>query len=175
MPLPSTQFPMYEQESPIFSGQGPATSPLEIPMVEGWQLLESPDFMFEETAEMVMQPAAEYSPEYMYEESPEIDLQPSAPCPPGPGYVPQAISPAVQGQWNPGQFGYPAMQHRVIIQDAMRKRMWLRGSAHQQHHHQQMMVPLFYGHPCNCPSCMQQATPYSGMPPNQGSNWYGAY
>ena len=74
MPLPSTQFPMYEQESPIFSGQGPATSPLEIPMVEGWQLLESPDFMFEETAEMVMQPAAECSPEFMHEESPEFDL-----------------------------------------------------------------------------------------------------
>ncbi|MET3658958.1 LysM peptidoglycan-binding domain-containing protein [Sporosarcina psychrophila] len=167
-PLPSTQFPMYEQESPIFSGQGPATSPLEIPMVEGWQLLESPDFMFEETAEMVMQPAAEYSPEYMYEESPEIDLQPSAPCPPGPGYVPQAISPAVQGQWNPGQFGYPAMPQPGYHQGC--------GCEGQhQHHRQQMMVPIFYGHPCNCPSCMQQATPYSGMPPNQGSNWFGAY
>lgn len=167
-PLPSTQFPMYEQESPIFSGQGPATSPLEIPMVEGWQLLESPDFMFEETAEMVMQPAAEYSPEYMYEESPEIDLQPSAPCPPGPGYVPQAISPAVQGQWNPGQFGYPAMPQPGYHQGCGCE------GQHQQHR-QQMMVPIFYGHPCNCPSCMQQATPYSGMPPNQGSNWFGAY
>ncbi|MEK4714476.1 LysM peptidoglycan-binding domain-containing protein [Sporosarcina sp. FSL K6-5500] len=167
-PLPSTQFPMYEQESPIFSGQGPATSPLEIPMVEGWQLLESPDFMFEETAEMVMQPAAEYSPEYMYEESPEIDLKPSAPCPPGPGYVPQAISPAVQGQWNPGQFGYPAMPQPGYHQGCGCE------GQHQQHR-QQMMVPIFYGHPCNCPSCMQQATPYSGMPPNQGSNWFGAY
>ena len=84
-------------------------------MVEGWQLLESPDFMFEETAEMVMQPAAECSPEFMYEESPEFDLQPSAPCPPGPGYVPQAISPAVQGQWNPGQFGYPTMPHIKVV------------------------------------------------------------
>ncbi len=78
------------KESPIFSGQGPATSPLEIPMVEGWQLIESPDFMFEETAEMVMQPPAECSPEFMHEESPEFDLQPSASCPPEQGYVPQA-------------------------------------------------------------------------------------
>ena len=124
---------MHEQESPIFSGQGPATSPLEIPMVEGWQLLESPDFMFEETAEMVMQPAAECSPEFMHEESPEFDLQPSAPCPPGPGYVPQAISPAVQGQWNPAQFGYPAMQHQVIIKVAVAERCGC-GAEHHQHH-----------------------------------------
>ena len=112
MPLPSTQFPMFEQESPVFPGQGPATTPLKIPMVEGWQLLESPDFMFEETTEMVMQPTAECSPEFMYEESPEYDLQPPAPCPPGQGgYVPQVVSPAVQGQWNPAQYGFPAMPH----------------------------------------------------------------
>jgi len=175
MPLPSTQFPMFEQESPIFSGQGPATSPLEIPMVEGWQLLESPDFMFEESAEMVMQPSAEYLPEFMHVESPELDLQPPAPCPPGPGYVPQAISPAVQGQWNPGQFGYPAMPHPGHHQGCGCG-CGCEGQHHHQHHHpQQMMIPLFYGHPCNCHSCMQQATPYSGMPPNQGSNWFGAY
>ena len=166
---------MYEQESPIFSGQGPATSPLEIPMVEGWQLLESPDFMFEETAEMVMKPAAECSPEFMQEASPEFDLQPSAPCPPGPGYVPQAISPAMQGQWNPAQFGYPAMQHPVHHPGCGGCGCGCEGPQHHQPHRQQMMIPIFYGQPCNCPSCMQQATPYSGMPPNQGSNWFGAY
>ena len=181
MPLPSTQFPMYEQESPIFSDQGPATSPSEIPMVEGWQLLESPDFMFEETAEMIMQPDTEYSTEFMLEESPEFDLQPSAPCPPGPGYVPQAMSPAVQGQWNPEQYGFPVMQHPGHQQGCGCGGGCSGGCGcdgpqqHQQHHHPQMMVPLFYGHPCNCHSCMQQATPYSGMPPNQGSNWFGAY
>lgn len=173
MPLPSTQFPMNEQESPIFSGQGPATSPLEIPMVEGWQLLESPDFMFEETAEMIMQPTAECSPEFMDEASPEFDLQPSAPCPPGPGYVPQAISPAMQGQWNPAQFGYPAMHHPGHHPGC--GGCGCDGPQHHPHHRQQMMIPIFYGNPCNCPSCMQQATPYSGMPPNQGSNWFGAY
>jgi len=170
--MPRQEPPMYEQESPIFSGQGPATSPLGIPMVEGWQLLESPDFMFEDTAEMVMQPADECSPEFMHEESPEFDLQPSAPCPPGPGYVPQAISPAVQGQWNPGQFGYPSMPHPGHHQGCG---CGCDGPQHHQHHRQQMMIPIFYGHPCHCPSCMQQATPYSGMPPNQGSNWFGAY
>jgi morphogenetic protein associated with SpoVID len=167
MPLPSTQFPMHEQESPIFSGQGPATVPLEIPMVEGWQLLESPDFMFDEAAEIVMQPTAERTPEIMFEESPEFDLQPSAPCSPCQGYVPQVISPAMQGQWNPAQYGFPGMSHPGCGCD---------GQQHQQHHHQPMMIPLFYGHPCGCHSCMQQATPYPGMPGhNQGSNWFGAY
>lgn len=164
-PLPSTQC---EPESPIFSSQGPATVPLEIPMVEGWQLLESPDFMFEDTTEIVRQPPAEYTPDLMFEESPEFDLQPSAPCPPGQGYVPQAISPAMQGQWNPAQFGSPAMPHSGCG-------CGCDGQQHHPYHQQQMMVPIFYGHPCNCPSCMQQATPYSGMPPYQGSNWFGAY
>jgi morphogenetic protein associated with SpoVID len=182
MPLPQTQFPVCEPESPIFSGQGPAMAPVEIPMVEGWQLLESPDFMFEESTEIIMQPSAECSPEFMYEESPEFDLQPSAPCPPGLGYVPQVISPAMQGQWNPGQFGFPAMPHPGHLQGcgcgcgcSGGCGCGCEGQQHHHHHQQQMMIPLFYGPSCNCPSCMQQATPYSGMPPYQGSNWFGAY
>jgi morphogenetic protein associated with SpoVID len=171
-PMPSTQFPMHQQESPIFSGQGPATHELESALIEGWKLIESPEFMFEEPTDIATQPSAVcppeqvVSPEIMFEESPEFDLQP---CPPLQGYIPQAISPAVQGEWNPAQFGYPPMQHPGC---------GCNGEQHQQPYfqHPPMMVPLFYGQPCGCPSCMQRAS-HQGMPsPYQGGpNWYGAY
>ncbi|MFJ7933546.1 LysM peptidoglycan-binding domain-containing protein [Sporosarcina sp. NPDC096371] len=147
--LPSTQFPMYEEEceeSPIFSSQGPATLPQQMPMMEGWQLIESPD--------------------YQCEESPEMDLEPSAWCPPEQGYVPQALSPAMQP-------GYPMMPYPSYQQGCG---CGCSGHHHQQHQqYQPMMMPLFYGSPCNCQSPMQ-SMPYQMMPtPYQGSNWYGSY
>lgn len=118
--LPSTQFPMYEEEceeSPIFSSQGPAEMPQQMPqqmpMVEGWQLVESPDNLFEE--------------------SPEWDLQPSAWCPPEQGYIPQSLSPAMQQ-------GFPMMPFPVSQQGC-----GCDGHQyHHQHHHPMMMMPLFY-------------------------------
>ena len=180
-PMPSTQFPMHQQESPIFSGQGPAMHAVESTLIEGWKLMESPEFMFTEPAEVVMPPAAVCPPELMFEESPELELQP---CPPMQGYMPQAISPAAQGEWNPAQFGYPAMQHPGHHQGcgcAGQQQdcgCGCSGQHHQHPHfqHQPMMVPLFYGQPCGCPSCMQRGS-QQGMPsPYQGGpNWYGAY
>lgn len=150
--LPSTQFPIYEEEyeeSPIFSSQGPAMLPQQMPMIEGWQLIESPD--------------------NLCEESPEWDLQPSAWCPPEQGYIPQ-LAPAMQQGFPMTQF--PAFQQGCGCGcDGHQQQQ-------QQHHHHQpqmMMMPLFYGHPCNCQSSMQP-TPYQMMPaPHQGSNWYGSY
>lgn len=143
--LPSTQFQMYEEEyeeSPIFSSQGPAMLPQQMPMIEGWQLMESPD--------------------NLCEESPEWDLQPAAWCPPEQGYIPQ-LAPAMQQ-------GFPMMPFQAPHQGCG-------CDGHHQHHPQQsmMMMPLFYGHLCNCQSSMQP-TPYQMMPtPYQGSNWYGSY
>jgi morphogenetic protein associated with SpoVID len=144
--LPSTQLPMYEEEceeSPVFTSQEPAMLPQQMPMVEGWQLIESPD--------------------YLYEESPEMDLQPSAWCPPEEGYIPQSLSPAMQQ-------GFPMMPFPAFHQGCG-------CDGHQHHQHQQpmMMMPLFYGHPCNCQPSMQPM-PYQMMPTQyQGSNWYGSY
>ncbi len=91
-PLPSTQFPMQE-ESSLFPSRGPATEPvpfpLPTPMIDGWQLIESPDHLFEE--------------------SPNLDLEPAAWCPPEQSYIPQAISPAYQQDLP--MMPYPSFHH----------------------------------------------------------------
>ena len=186
MPLQPTHFPMPELESPILPVQTPVMEPEESPLIEGWKLIESPEFMAQELPSFVMPPAAVYpvaqpvAPAFLCDESPDYDLQPPVPCQPQHSYIPQMISPVAQPQWNPAQFGgYPAMQQPSShpgcgcgcpgCNDQQ---------AQQQHHqpmHQPMMVPLYYGQPCGCPTCMQQAT-QNGMPaPYNGSNWYGAY
>lgn len=136
------QMPMFEEEceeSPIFHSQGPPTMQLPSQMPSGWELLESPDLLCDE-------------------ESPEFDMSLSAPCPPGPGYVPQPVSP----MWGamPGQHALP----QSFIQQ---------GCGCGGHH--AMMIPMYYGQPCSCNSGMM---PYPMMPmpmPYQGSTMYGAY
>nr|WP_218843185.1 LysM peptidoglycan-binding domain-containing protein [Sporosarcina sp. JAI121] len=191
MPCPSTQFPIQEQqpESPIFSGQGPAMIQEENQLIEGWKLVESPEFMYTESPGITLQPSMECPPEqavlpdFTFDESPDFDLQP---CPPPQGYIPQQISPAMQEEWNPAQFGYPVMPHPGHHPGcgcgcgcSGQQQDCGCGCSGQHPHphfqHQPMMVPLFYGQPCNCHGHMQQA-PHPGMPaPYPGSNWYGAY
>ena len=116
MPLQSTQFPMPELESPILPVQQPIMDLEESPLIEGWKLIESPEFMTTESPGFVMPHAAMYpdeqsvAPALMFDESPEFDLQPPVPCPPEQSYIPQLISPAAETQWNPAQFGYPMQQ-----------------------------------------------------------------
>jgi len=184
MPLPSTQFPMPELESSILPVQKPIMDLEESPVIEGWKLIESPEFPTHELPGYVMPPAAVYpvaqpvAPAFLCDESPDYDLHPPVPCPPQQSYIPHLISPAAQPQWNPAQFGYPAMQQPISppgcgcgcpgCNDQQAQQ-------HQQPMHQPMMVPLYYRQPCGCPTCMQQATQNGMLDPCNGPNWYGAY
>ena len=116
MPLQPTQFPMPELEIANPPCSETRMDFEESPLIEGWKLIESPELMTTESPGFVMPPAAAYpveqpvAPAFMFDESPDYDLQPPVPCPPEQSYIPQLISPTAQPQYNPAQFGYPAMQ-----------------------------------------------------------------
>ncbi|MBE1554589.1 LysM peptidoglycan-binding domain-containing protein [Sporosarcina limicola] len=152
-PMPAPQRPIFEmesEESPIFSSQGPAIQPSYNQMPDGWQLLESPNMT--EMAGMA---------DMTDMESPAMCMQSPPICSPEQGYIPQVVSPAMQGGWGPMQTGhsmmhFPAFYHFCGC-----------GGQHP-------MMPMHWGHPCHC-NVPMQPTPYQMMPmSNQGFHGYGA-
>lgn len=139
--------PMIE-ESPVFQSRPPGTPPEPSSILEGWQLVESPEMPSYESPEM---------PSY---ESPMYHFEESAYCPPEDGYVPQALSPSYQ-------MPMPMPNHHHGQQG---------GGCGCGGGHQPVMMPmpLFYGHPCHCNS-PTHAHPFHMMPAPHQSNWYGSY